>query len=79
MAVTMSENIKPVHPYGGYRTDGQSSGADMAAGRRFLRSTIFLLVYVFLRLNEVSISSYCQLSADLDCRITFHGYLHVPK
>lgn len=51
----------------------------MAAGRRFLRSTIFLLVYVFLSLNEVSITSYSQLSADLDCRITFHGYLQGPK
>ena len=51
----------------------------MAAGRRFLRSTIFLLVYVFLCWNEVSSTSYSQLSADLDCRITFHGYLQDPK
>ena len=51
----------------------------MAAGRRFLRSIIFLLVYVFLCLNEVSITSYSQLSADLDCRITFHGYLQGPR
>ena len=40
-------------------------GADMATGRWFLRSTIFLLVYVYLCLNEVSITSYSQLSADL--------------
>ncbi|KAK2555230.1 hypothetical protein P5673_023210 [Acropora cervicornis] len=51
----------------------------MAAGLTFLRSTIFLLVYVFLCLNEVSITSYSQLSVDLDCKITFHGYLQGPK
>lgn len=51
----------------------------MAAGRGFLRSTIFLFVYVFLCLNEVPITSYSQLSADLDCRITFHGYLQCLK
>ena len=53
--------------------------ARMAAGRRFLRSTISLLVYVFLCLYKVSFTSYSQLSADLDCRITFHGYLQSPK
>ena len=53
--------------------------AHMAAGRRFLRSTLSLLVYVFLCLYKVSFTSYSQLSADLDCRITFHGYLHSPK
>lgn len=51
----------------------------MAAGRRFLRSTISLLVYVFLCLYKVSFTSYSQLSVDLDCRITFHGYLQSPK
>lgn len=53
--------------------------AHMAAGRRFLRSTLSLLVYVFLCLYKVSFTSYSQLSADLDCRITFHGYLQSPK
>ena len=53
--------------------------ARMAAGRRFLRSTLSLLVYVFLCLYKVSFTSYSQLSADLDCRITFHGYLQSPK
>ena len=51
----------------------------MAAGRRFLRSTISLFVYVFLCLYKVSFTSYSQLSADLDSRITFHGYLQSPK
>ena len=51
----------------------------MASGRTFLRSTISLLVYVYLCLYKVSFTSYSQLSADLDCRITFHGYLQSPK
>ena len=51
----------------------------MASGRTFLRSTISLLVHVYLCLYKVSFTSYSQLSADLDCRITFHGYLQSPK
>ena len=53
--------------------------ARMAAGRRFLLCTISSLVYVFLCLYKVSFTSYSQLSAGLDCRITFRGYLQSPK
>ena len=47
--------------------------------RGFLRSTISLFVFVFLCLYKVPSTSYSQLSVDLDCRISFHGYLQSPK